>query len=133
MVVLNHVTFLDLKLVFLLNPIHSYYSKSKKAFYPINAAMDCSYRNVIYLIACSNCGIQFIRETKKFLRARAGQHCRDIENNNPTPVGSHVNDQGHYHSMAMENFVISMILGFILSSGVLLSILKTTLTKIKII
>ena len=77
-------------------PKDTYYSKPKKAYYPINAAMDCSSKNVVYLIECSNCGIQYIGETKKSLRTRAGQHRRDIEYHNPTPVGSHFNDRGYY-------------------------------------
>ena len=71
-----------------------YYSKSLKTFYPINAAMDCRSKNVIYLIECNSCSMQYIGETKRTFAIRANQHRRDIENNNPTSVGSHFNDRG---------------------------------------
>ena len=56
--------------------------------------MNCNSKNVIYLIECNCCGIQYIGETKLSLRARANQHLRDIVNCNSTPVGSHFNDRG---------------------------------------
>ena len=39
-----------------------------------NDDMDCGTRNVIYLINCSRCGVQYIGKTCQTLRCRFNNH-----------------------------------------------------------
>ena len=39
-----------------------------------NAVMTCATKNVIYLISCKKCGIQYVGETAKVLRNRMNNH-----------------------------------------------------------
>ena len=39
-----------------------------------NSSMDCATKNVIYLITCKKCGIQYVGETSQKLRSRMNNH-----------------------------------------------------------
>ena len=39
-----------------------------------NDDMDCGTRNVIYLISCTKCGVQYIGKTCQTLRSRFNNH-----------------------------------------------------------
>ena len=41
--------------------------------------MDCSSINVIYLITCTKCGIQYIGKTSQTLRSRMNNHCNRLK------------------------------------------------------
>lgn len=45
-------------------------------------SISCNTGNIIYLITCNNCKIQYVGETKRSLRARIGEHLRSIKNPN---------------------------------------------------
>ena len=61
--------------------------------------LSCNSKNLIYLIQCKKCHSQYIRETKRKLNERFGEHRRSILNHhqllNPTPVSLHFNQPGH--------------------------------------
>ena len=40
----------------------------------INSSVDCSTRNVIYLLGCSKCPMQYIGETERMLKDRFREH-----------------------------------------------------------
>ena len=58
--------------------------------FKITDKMDCHSSNLIYLIECKECHIQYIGETKLSLRQRMHQH-RSTINSNTESVGKHFN------------------------------------------
>ena len=113
MEVVTHVMYGDVLFVKFVESKDMYYSNTQKSYFPINAAMNCSSKNVIYLVECGCCGMQYVGETKRTFRIRANQHRRDIENENPTPVGSHFNERGmhrHFGACDINDFRIYPII-----------------------
>ncbi len=45
-----------------------------------NQPLDCQAKNLVYLITCNKCGLQYIGETKQTFRKRMMDHRRKIEN-----------------------------------------------------
>ena len=66
-------------------------SSSNKQTFKIQHDISCSDNNLIYLIECDNCGIQYIGQTKRSLRHRFYNHRYDIDNNRNTSVANHFN------------------------------------------
>jgi len=85
-----------------------YRSFTTGQLYPINLPVDCSSKNVIYLIQCTDCGIQYVGETKNTLRTRARKHRSDILNHKDTTVASHFNNSDNL--CAFDQFRIIPIL-----------------------
>ncbi len=57
---------------------------------------DCKSRNVIYLLSCKKCSIQYVGETTQSLRERFGQHRNNVaKNNKKTLMVRHFNSEGH--------------------------------------
>ena len=44
--------------------------------------VDCKTENVIYLVTCRKCKLQYVGETVQLLRGRIGQHSNSIDNPN---------------------------------------------------
>ena len=57
--------------------------------------LDCSSENIIYLITCSKCNIQYVGETGNALRVRMNAHRYCVKSNKDTPVGIHFNSKNH--------------------------------------
>ena len=57
--------------------------------------LDCSSEDIIYLITCSKCNIQYVGETGNPLRVRMNAHRHCIRANRDTPIGVHFNSRGH--------------------------------------
>jgi hypothetical protein len=74
------------------NNFHS--STYNKAF-SFPQAMDCQTSNIVYLITCTKCSIQYVGETKNSLRTRLNQHRHDVHVNFNTPIGIHFNSLHH--------------------------------------
>jgi hypothetical protein len=56
---------------------------------------DCGSSNIVYLITCTKCNIQYVGETGQSLRERFNAHRSDILLNKNTPVGIHFNSINH--------------------------------------
>jgi hypothetical protein len=67
---------------------------SKKSF-ELKHCMDCKSRNIIYLITCQKCHIQYVGETGNPLHTRMNAHRYNILNNKPTAIGIHFNSPQH--------------------------------------
>ena len=52
---------------------------------------NCQTSNIIYLISCKTCGIQYVGQTKKRLITSFQGHYYDIKNHNDTTVSRHFN------------------------------------------
>jgi len=65
----------------------------------ITDSTSCHSKNLIYLIECKTCHLQYIGETKRQLSERFGEHRRSILNHQQlsttTPVSLHFNQAGH--------------------------------------
>ena len=62
----------------------------------INSSVDCSAKNVIYLLGCSKCPQQYIGETERMLKERFAEHKGYVISNNQTKAtGVHFNQRGH--------------------------------------
>ena len=54
-------------------------------------SVNCQSANIIYIITCKYCGIQYVGQTLERLTDHFQGHSRDIENNCVKPVGRHFN------------------------------------------
>ena len=62
--------------------------------YPVN--FDCKSRNVIYLITCRSCGVQYVGQTKQELHCRLNGHRQSIKKNKlNTFLSNHFNSHNH--------------------------------------
>ena len=66
-------------------------STATKQTFKIQTNISCNSNNLIYLIECDNCGLQYIGQTKRSLRHRFHNHRFDILNNRKTSVANHFN------------------------------------------
>ena len=60
---------------------------------PIKSNLTCETKNLIYMIQCNRCNLQYIGETKRPLKERFNEHRRTIDNPNtkskPTTAAEH--------------------------------------------
>ena len=60
---------------------------------PIKSNLTCETKNLIYMIQCNRCNLQYIGETKRRLKDRFNEHRRSIDNPNnkskPTTAAEH--------------------------------------------
>ena len=62
----------------------------------INSSVDCSSRNIIYLLGCKRCPNQYIGESERSLKERFFEHKGYVTNNMVTKAtGLHFNERGH--------------------------------------
>ena len=71
-------------------------SNSTGSMFISNATGTCASNNVVYMIECKKCGMQYIGETTQTLRQRFTQHRNNIiGGKNKTPLVRHFNSPGH--------------------------------------
>ena len=66
-------------------------SRETKHTFRIQTEMKCNSSNIIYIIECASCGIQYIGQTKRSLRHRFNNHRQDILHKRNTIVSLHFN------------------------------------------
>ncbi len=75
--------------------------------YKITSSIDCNTSNVIYLITCKKCDLQYVGETGRALSVRMKEHLADIRYNRLKPISTHFNSTDHLISdfsfLAMEH------------------------------
>ena len=71
--------------------------------------VNCQTMNCIYLITCSNCGIQYVGQTKNKLLTRFNSHHFDISHNNDTTVARHFNKCPRLQPAKFEGVHISVL------------------------
>ena len=72
-----------------------FYSTNSKNYYNLSTDMNCDSENVIYLVTCNLCGLQYVGETGMKLRDRITVHRSCIKTRKATPLGIHFNSKGH--------------------------------------
>ena len=60
-----------------------------------NSDMDCSTRNVIYLITCRKCGVQYVGKTSQTLRCRLNNHHNRLKQLCDLYLYNNFNSDGH--------------------------------------
>ena len=74
----------------------SFKSHTTGAHHKIQGHITCTTSNIIYLISCRICGIQYIGETKNSLKKRFYGHRSTVKTQKlDTPVGQHFNVPNH--------------------------------------
>ena len=71
----------------------------------MSISVTCKTKSVVYLIECSECGIQYVGMTKNALQKRFTSHRSDIRHEEKTSVAKHFNLPGH----SMEDLTIMII------------------------
>ena len=75
----------------LLNTTGKFVCKTNGKTYTNKIQINCHSSNIIYLITCRSCGIQYVGQTKNQLLTRFQSHYFDISHNNDTTVARHFN------------------------------------------
>ena len=71
-------------------------SNSTNSSHRIKGSITCTTSNVVYLISCRVCGVQYVGETKNTLKKRFYGHRSTVNTENlDTPVGYHFNRPNH--------------------------------------
>ena len=69
--------------------------------------ISCVTKNLVYLITCRLCSLQYIGETGRMLRDRINDHLSAIRLNKDTPIGKHFNlplhSISHFSIMGVES------------------------------
>jgi hypothetical protein len=68
--------------------------QTNQTFY-IKHNLSCNSKNVIYLITCQKCGIQYVGQTSLTLRDRFTRHRFDIRHKANKSVSNHFNNSDH--------------------------------------
>ena len=89
----------------LINEDYFVLSNTTKFKFKIRENLDCNSSNLIYLIECKNCHIQYIGQTKRSLRCRMHEHRGNIVNDRATAVAKHFNKV----PCSIEDFSITAI------------------------
>ena len=63
--------------------------------FPIKVNGNCNSKNLIYLITCQICNIQYVGETGGPLRDRLNNHRSDVRTKKQTAIGIHFNLENH--------------------------------------
>ncbi len=71
-------------------------SASTGYWFKIQQNSNCESKNVVYLLSCKKCGLQYVGETKRSLWQRFGEHKNSVKNKKMnTLMVQHFNQVGH--------------------------------------
>ena len=80
----------------LIDSVQTFKSFQTSRLFQIRQSINCLSKNVIYLIYCNTCGVQYVGETKNTLRMRMTQHRSAIKTKKvDQPVAKHFNLPNH--------------------------------------
>ena len=83
-------------------------TSTRKPFYS-KKEMNCQSSNLIYLITCKHCKIQFVGQTRNRLLTRFQGHYYDVKRCNDTTVSRHFNQCPPTCPALFEGFEISVL------------------------
>jgi len=63
--------------------------------FELQSNMNCNSANIVYLITCLKCRIQYVGETYRKLKDRITDHRSRIKTHKPTPIAIHFNSNNH--------------------------------------
>lgn len=73
----------------------SFTSSTFGSSHQVKGLLNCKTKNIIYLITCIKCNIQYVGETGRSLSERLIDHRSNIRNKKKTPIAIHFNIPGH--------------------------------------
>jgi hypothetical protein len=73
----------------------TFISSSNKKHFTVIGNINCKTCNLIYVITCTKCKLQYVGETGRQLADRINDHLSNIRNRKDTPVGLHFNLPSH--------------------------------------
>jgi hypothetical protein len=73
----------------------SFSSSTFGSTHHVTGSMNCKTNNIIYLITCTKCNIQYVGETGRCLSERLTDHRSNIKSKKITPIAIHFNTPGH--------------------------------------
>lgn len=79
------------------------------ATFHVVGEITCRTLNIIYLITCLKCNIQYVGETGRCLADRLNDHRSNIKNKKDTPIGIHFNKEGHNVNRDLKAIAIEKI------------------------
>ena len=59
---------------------HNFQSTTTEHFYPVQGRLWCRSKNIIYVLTCKICGVQYVGQTERELRMRFVEHRRALLN-----------------------------------------------------
>ena len=71
--------------------------------------LECTTNNVIYLIECCHCHIQYIGETSQMIRGRLSDHRSRIKNHNDTKKETLITNHFNYGMCQGKSFTIGIV------------------------
>ena len=87
----------------------SFTSTTFNATFSFTDSFNCKTRNIIYLITCSKCNVQYVGETGRCLSERLKNHRSCILTRKPTPISAHFNEPGHEITRHLKAITIDKI------------------------
>ena len=85
---------------------------------PIKSYLTCDTKNLINMIQCNHCNLQYIRETKRQLKDRCNEHRRTIDNPNtkskPATAAEHFLSSPNHTANDMQLIAIEKIFSSLL-------------------
>ena len=76
----------------------SFRSSSYGSMFKIKEDVNCGSKNIIYLVTCKKCSLQYVGETSRALRDRTTDHRSNISTNKKTPISLHFNSNNHSYT-----------------------------------
>lgn len=70
-------------------------STTNRKTFKITNNLNCNSKNIIYVITCAKCGLQYVGETGRLAKDRLTDHRSAIRTHKETPIGIHFNLPGH--------------------------------------
>ena len=80
-------------------------STTTKFVFKIRQNLNCASSNLIYLVQCKECEMQYVGQTKRSLRLRTNNHRADIVNERETTIANHFNT----NTCSIDDFQITPI------------------------
>ena len=71
----------------------------------------CNSSNLIYMIECTICKIQYVGQTKNKILVRMNQHYSSIKNRLETPVSRHINSHSFEGFYPIRIYILTLIRG----------------------
>jgi hypothetical protein len=78
-----------------LTPTNQFSSTYTRRNYRITDRLNCKSQNIIYLITCTQCRLQYVGETARPLADRLANHKSTIRHFKDTPIATHFNQHDH--------------------------------------
>ena len=84
-------------------------SRTYNRWFPTKVNVNCQSENLIYLITCMTCGVQYVGQTKNGILTRFQGHYQDIKTKSDTTVARHFKKCSNMKDGQTSDFSISVL------------------------